>query len=108
MARGCTPGLVQRWTFYCWPDEVGERHPPEEGDIGIVRSTGSCYLVQSIKPSRIKAKGWFTVHVEGLGLDAADLSEEGTFGLGRLSHADHEAIRAIEHAERLEREVAAP
>lgn len=99
---GCVAGLAQRWCFYCWPDDDGDRQPPEEGDIGVVRSTGSCYLITSIKPSRRKAAGWYTVHVEGLGVDAAGLDDDGTFGLARLSHADYEAIRMIEAAERLD------
>lgn len=109
MTRGCTPGLAHRWTFYCWPDldadvPIAEapRKVPEEGDIGIVAATGSCYLVTSIKRSRVKAPGWYTIHVEGLGVDVASIEDEGTFGLGHLDHQDHETIRYIEQAERAE------
>lgn len=94
---GCVPGLAHRWLWFDWP----ERDMPDEGDIGIVGSTGSCYLVQSIKPSR-KGSRWFSIRVEGLGVDAAELGDEGTFGLGRISRVDLEAIRMIEAADRLD------
>jgi hypothetical protein len=101
--RGCIAGLVQSWSFYIWPDEEGERHPPEDGDIAIVRATGSCYLVLDIKPSARKGKGWYRVKVEGLGIGAAEIGEEGTFPMGRLSHEDLKAIAAIEACERVDR-----
>jgi len=94
---GCVPGLAHRWLWFDWP----ESEMPEEGDIGVVRSTGSCYLVETIKPSR-KGPRWFTVWVEGLGTGAAELGDEGTFGLGRISPVDLEAIRMIEAADRLD------
>lgn len=105
MARGCTPGLVRRWSWYIFPDpdsDTFERAaPPEVDDIAINPNTGSCWRVVSVKPSSRKGKGWYVLHMEGLGVDAAKLGEEGTFASVGLTHADHEAIRAIEHAERI-------
>lgn len=97
MARGCIPGLVTRWSWWAgWDEEAGYRDPPEVDDIAVHPDTGSCYRVVSIKPSSRKARGWYVMHVEGLGLGAAELGDEGTFAYGRLSHADYELIRQIE------------
>lgn len=95
--RGCTPGLVHRWLWFEWP----ESELPAEGDIAIRRSTGSCWLVLSIKPSR-KGGHWFTAKVEGLGVGAAEVEDEGTFTVCPLSHEDYESIRLIEAADRLD------
>lgn len=103
MARGCTPGLVRRWSWYVFPDPDSEDFerppPPVEGDIAVHPDTGSCYLVLAVKASARKGKGWYSIQMEGLGVGAADLDDEGTFPYGGLTHADIEAIRAIEHAE---------
>lgn len=99
--RGCTPGLLTRWSWWAgWDEEAGFHDPPEADDIAVHPDTGSCYRVVSIKPSPRKATGWYVMHVEGLGVGAADLGDEGTFAYGRLSHADYETIRLIEQIER--------
>jgi hypothetical protein len=96
--RGCTPGKITRWLWFDWPD--GEM--PAEGDIGIRPSTGSCWMVISIKPSR-KGDRWYTMQVEGLGIGAAELGEDGTFSSVPMSREHEEAAAMVENAERLER-----
>lgn len=94
----CVEGLSHRWSW--WAGE--EDNPPDVDDLAVHPDTGSCYRVTSIKPSSRKGQGWYVMHVEGLGAGAATLGEEGTFGYKRLTHADHEAIRMIEAARRLD------
>lgn len=93
--RGCTPGLITRWLWFHFP----EHRLPEVDDIAIRSSTGSCWRVVSVKPSR-KGGRWYSIRVEGLGVGAAELGEEGTFGVAEMDHASHEAIRIYERMER--------
>jgi hypothetical protein len=95
--RGCIPGLVHRWLWFEWPDEAF----PEEGDIVIRETTGSCWLVLSVKPSR-KGGRWRTAQVEGLGTGAAEPDDDGTFTLVPWTTEMREAVEMIEHAERQE------
>jgi hypothetical protein len=100
MARGCTPGLITRSTWWVgWDEDTGYHDPPVEGDIAINPNTGSCWLIVSVKSSR-KGAGWFSLQREGLGIGAAKLGGEGTFGSVPLRHEDYEMIRTIESIER--------
>jgi len=100
VARGCTPGLVTRSTWWVgWDEENGYHDPPEEGEIAINPDTGSCWLIVSVRPSR-KGAGWFSLQREGLGIGAADLDDEGTFASVPLRHEDYEKIRQVESIER--------
>lgn len=97
MARGCTPGTITRWLWFDWPETDGL---PDEGDIGIRPSTGSCWLVLSVKPSR-KGDRWYTMQVEGLGVGAAELGDEGTFSSVPMSREHEEAAAMVENGERM-------
>jgi hypothetical protein len=98
--RGCTPGLITRTTWWTgWDEDTGYRDPPEEGDIAINPNTGSCWLIVSVKQSR-KGTGWYSLKREGLGIGAAELGDEGTFGCVPLRHEDYEVIRMIESIEK--------
>lgn len=100
MARGCTPGLVTRCTFWVgWDEETGYGEPPDEGDIAINPNTGSCWLIVSVRHSR-KGAGWYSLQREGLGIGAAELGDDGTFSCVPMRHEDYEVIRQIEQIER--------
>jgi hypothetical protein len=73
---------------------------PEEGDIGLRESTGSCWLVLSVKPSR-KGDRWRTMQVEGLGVGAAEVGDEGVFTFVPMSPQDELAAQMVENGERL-------
>lgn len=92
--RGCTPGLVTRWLWFQFP----EHRLPEVDDIAVRTSTGSCWRIVSVKPSR-KGGRWYSIRVEGLGIGAAEPGDDGTFTIVHLDHADHEAIRIYEQLE---------
>lgn len=94
--QGCTPGRRSSWTWYDWP----ESELPEEGEIAVRESTGSCWLILSVRPSRKKGGRWQSIRVEALGIGAAKLGEEGTFGIVPMDHASYEAIRIYEQMER--------
>jgi hypothetical protein len=100
--RGCTPGLVHRWSWWSDPPEQEGDPPeyePEEGEILKHPETGSCYLIQSAKRSSRKARGWWVLMVEGLGVDAADFSDgDHVRSYKKLSHADYQRIAALEAA----------
>ena len=88
--------------WFDWPMAEGEPSTlPEEGDIGIRPSTGSCWVVLSVKPSR-KGDRWYTMQVEGLGVGAAELGDEGTFSSVLMSREHEELAAGIEHVERME------
>jgi hypothetical protein len=98
--KGCTPGLVHRWSWWSgWTEEYGYGEPPEDGDIAVHARTGSCYLVLRVKPSR-KGRGWYSLQMEGLGVDAAELGDDGTFGYTPLTGASYDLIRQVEQIER--------
>lgn len=94
--RGCTPGLVTDWRWFDWPDE--DRHLPEEGDIAIRESTGSCWLVVGRRKSP-RRRRWYILQMEGLGIDAAELGEDGTFSIVSMDHESLKAAEMIENAE---------
>jgi hypothetical protein len=76
VTRGCIPGLAQTFRLYNFPPDGG----PVEGDILRKTSTGSCYLIEEIRPGR--EPGRYVAEVVGLGVDAAD---EGAPGVWRMT-----------------------
>lgn len=95
MTRGCTPGLVRTWRWFDWP----ERTLPEEGDIAIRESTGSCWLVVGKRKSPRRLR-WYILDMEGLGIDAAAAGDEGTFTIADMSYENLKLAEQIEEMER--------
>lgn len=95
MSRGCTPGLVRDWRWFDWPEE----RLPEEGDIAIRQSTGSCWLVVGRRKSPRRLR-WYILQMEGLGTDAAEVGDEGVFPIVSMSYENLKLAEQIEEMER--------
>lgn len=77
-SRGCIPGLQQKFRLHGFPTDPDEA--PCEGDILRRGSTGSCYLIEAVRPGR--EPGRYIAEVVGLGVDAVEEGDDGVWIIG--------------------------